>query len=103
MLNGFVAACVMSAMGLWAPATSPSARTIVRLVGQRGTITVTSTTNGPRYSASDSRGTSICSNLTLDELRRNHPAVYRLVDPTLCGEPYSAHQLPAPLLMAGSD
>jgi hypothetical protein len=87
MLNGIVAACMISAMGLATP-TAPVARqsdkTIVRLVGQRGAITISSTAGGPRYSASDARGGSICTNLTIEQLRANQPEIYKQVNPAIC-------------------
>jgi hypothetical protein len=70
------------------PAAEPAARSvdpqgpvIVRLVGQHPTITVTSTPDGPRYSAKANDGRTIVANATLDELRAQHPEIYKYVEP----------------------
>jgi hypothetical protein len=85
MLNGFIATMLMSAMGAGAPANH-GGRTIVRLVGQRGAISVCSSASGPRYSATDPRGAAIFTNLSLAELRKTHPDLSRQIDSANCDD-----------------
>ena len=56
---------------------------IVRLVARKSTITVTAGPHGPLYSAADESGRAVVSNATLEQLRKDHPNVYRQVEPTL--------------------
>jgi hypothetical protein len=56
---------------------------IVRLVARRSTITVTAGPHGPLYSSADESGRPVVSNSTLEQLRTDHPDVYRQVEPTL--------------------
>jgi hypothetical protein len=81
MLNGFLAACML----LNAPIAQNN-RTIVRLVGQHATVTISSSATGPVYSATDSHGKSIVKNATIEELRANHPELYRQINPAVCVE-----------------
>ena len=60
---------------------TPEGRVIVRLVGQHPTITVTSSPDGPRYSARSKDGVAIVSGATLEELQANHPDLAKFVRP----------------------
>jgi hypothetical protein len=52
---------------------------IVRLVGRTKTLTVTSTAAGPAYSVTSPAGQPLLTQGTLDDLRRQHPDLYRQV------------------------
>jgi hypothetical protein len=52
---------------------------IVRLVGRMKTLTVTSTATGPAYSVTSPDGEPLLTQGTLDDLRREHPDLYRHV------------------------
>ena len=60
---------------------TPEGPVIVRLVGQHPTITVTSSPDGPRYSARSKDGQAIVSGATLEELQANHPDLAKFVRP----------------------
>jgi hypothetical protein len=64
--------------------TAPAYRTIVRLVGRDLTVTISAGPHRTLYSAKDAKGTLLASNVTLDELRDQHPDVYKQVQPALC-------------------
>lgn len=64
-----------------AGARTPEGPVIVRLVGQHPTITVTSSPDGPRYSARSKDGVMIVSGATLEELQANHPDLAKFVRP----------------------
>jgi hypothetical protein len=81
MLNGFLAACVL----LNAPIAQNN-RTIVRLVGQHATMTISSSATGPVYSATDARGKAMVRNATLEQLRANHSELYRQINPAICAQ-----------------
>jgi len=61
----------------------PGHRTIVRLVSRGHAITATSTPRGPVYSATTADGAILATDLSLDELRLQQPALYREISPTL--------------------
>lgn len=61
----------------------PSGPVIVRLVGRHQSVIVTSSGQGPRYSVRDNSGKMLVANATLDQLRTDHPDVYRLVEPSI--------------------
>jgi hypothetical protein len=46
-------------------------------------ITVTSSPDGPRYSAIASDGRTIVANATLEQLRAEHPELYKFVNPNV--------------------
>lgn len=69
-----------------AAASSPL---IVRLVSRNHTITVTAGPSGPLYSQSDATGHLMVKPATLQELRVQHPDLYRQVQPA------TAYQLDA--------
>ena len=52
---------------------------IVRLVGRTKTMTVTATAKGPTYSVVSASGEQLLTQGTLDDLRRQHPDLYRQV------------------------
>lgn len=62
---------------------------IVRLVSRNQTITVTAGPTGPLYSQSDATGHVTVKPATLQELRAEHPDLYRQVQPA------TAYQLDA--------
>jgi len=69
------------------PAQAPSAAypVIVRLVGRNQTITITSGPRGPLYSAVNRAGELIVQSATLEQLRREHPQLYRQIAPATAG------------------
>lgn len=67
-------------------ADEPDGPVIVHLVGRHETITVTSSPRGPLYSARGSDGQTIVANATLDELRAEHPEIYRLLEPGVAAD-----------------
>lgn len=69
-----------------ATADDPQGPVIVRLVGRHQTITVTSGPAGALYSAQTATGKMIVANATLDELRTDHPEVYRLLEPGIAAD-----------------
>ena len=69
-----------------AAAEAPEGPVIVRLVGQHQAITVTSSPHGPLYTAQTADGQTIVANATLDELRTDHPEIYRFVEPSLAAD-----------------
>jgi len=66
-------------------------KVIVRLASQHGAISVLSTENGVRYSATDKSGKTLVSNATLQDLKEQHPDLYRQVTPV-----FSATDAPIP-------
>jgi hypothetical protein len=68
-----------------APTTAPAAGypVIVRLVGRDTEITICSSPDGPVFSASTRSGEVLVTHVSLDELRENHPSLYRFVHPAL--------------------
>ena len=83
----------------------PHGPVIVHLVSRHQALTVTSSPSGPRYSARASNGTPIVANATLDELRTDHPEIYRLLHPGVAADagaarvPVLADLRPEPPLM----
>jgi hypothetical protein len=55
----------------------------VRLKGGEQTVTVTAGPHGPLYSAVAASGAVLASNATLDELKAQHPSIYRFVHPAM--------------------
>lgn len=75
--------------------TTPEGPVIVRLVGRsHPTITVTSSPDGPRYSARGDDGRMIVRGATLDELRANHPELARFVVPAVAVHADDAGTMP---------
>ena len=67
-----------------AASASKAFPTITRLVGRDVTITITAGPRGPLYSATDRAGKPLASDLTLDQLRAAHPALYKQIEPAVC-------------------
>src|SRR5688572_19503094 len=65
---------------------APQGPVIVRLVGQHQSITVTSGPDGPLYTAQTADGQPIVANATLEELRADHPEIYRFVEPGVAAD-----------------
>jgi hypothetical protein len=59
-------------------------KTIVRLASQHNDISVIATDRGVRYSAIDKSGRVLVSNATLDDLKQQHPDLYRQLAPATC-------------------
>ena len=66
------------------PAQGTDGKVIVRLVSRTNDISVIATSNGVRYSAVDKSGRALVSNATLDDLKAQHPDLYRQLAPTMC-------------------
>jgi hypothetical protein len=68
-----------------APTTAPSAGypIIVRLVGRDTEVIICSSPDGPVFSASTKSGEVLVTHVSLEELRDNHPDLYRFVHPAL--------------------
>jgi hypothetical protein len=69
-----------------AEAVTPDYPVIVRVVGRHQTITVTAGPAGPLYSAATNDGETLVAAATLEQLRREHPDLYRQLEPTLALE-----------------
>jgi hypothetical protein len=61
---------------------APQGRVITRLVGQRQTITITSTSAGVRYSVAVD-GKPILASATIDELRLKSPESFRQIQSSI--------------------
>ena len=84
-----------AAAGQLATAEGP---VIVRLVGHNHpTITVTSSPDGPRYSAQAKDGRAIVRGATLDELQANHPELAKFVQPTIAVHADAGDVVPEPV------
>jgi hypothetical protein len=59
---------------------------IVRLVSRSDEITITAGPNGPLYTATLSDGTHAFTNLSLEDLRNQQPAIYRQVHPAMSAD-----------------
>jgi hypothetical protein len=70
-------------------------RVIVRLVGRTKTMTVMSTSKGPTYSVVGAKGELLLTQGTLDDLRRQHPDLYRQVRQGLVSTHGDAAAVPA--------
>ena len=80
---------------------TPEGPVIVRLVGHNHpTITVTSSPEGPRYSAQANDGRVIVRGATLEELQANHPELAKFVQPTIAVHADAGDVVPEP---AGSE
>src|SRR2546423_10551307 len=66
------------------PAPANDGRVIARLVSRSNDISAIATPDGVRYSATDKHGHTLVSNATLDELKANHPALHRQLNPAIC-------------------
>ena len=55
----------------------------MRLVGRDKEVTICSSPEGPVFSAATKSGEVLVTHVSLEELRENHPALYRFVHPAL--------------------
>ena len=78
----FIAKIAFAAQMAAVPAPKDG-KTIVRLVSRHDNISIVSTSHGVRYSATDTSGRTIVTDATLDDLKEQHPELYRKVMPTL--------------------
>ncbi|MCY2951532.1 MAG: hypothetical protein NTU53_06090 [Planctomycetota bacterium] len=62
------------------PPPRSTAPVIVHLVSRHQTITIHATPTGPVYSVKDNSGAVIVAAATLDQLRRDHPAIYNEIN-----------------------
>jgi hypothetical protein len=63
-----------------ASAESPTGLEIVRIVSRDQTVIVTAGPHGSLYSVNDADGRTLVANASLDELRDQHPDIYRLLE-----------------------
>jgi hypothetical protein len=80
-----LAQITMTAQLAAAPIPAHDGKTIVRLVSRSQDISIVATSGGTRFSASDRAGVILASNLTLDQLKQQHPDIHRQVEPVWCG------------------
>ena len=85
---------------------TPEHPVIVRLAGRREVVTVSGGPNGPVYSVSDHQGRTMLSHATLDELRDQHPDIYRQIRSLVATDTGAVtataeSSRPAPTLWAG--
>ena len=59
---------------------------IVHLVSRDHVVSVTAGPNGPLYSAKTKDGEMVASGLTLEQLREEHPDVYRRLHPAMSAD-----------------
>ena len=78
------------------PAHVDGRPTIVHLVNRSEVVTVMAGPTGPLYSATTQDGTLLVSGATLDQLREQHPDVYKRLHPAI-----TASNDDAPVLHAG--
>ena len=63
---------------------------IVHLVSRDHVVSVTSSPDGPLYSAKTKDGVMVASGVTLEQLRANHPAVYRQLHPAISADAHAS-------------
>ncbi|HEX8524218.1 MAG TPA: hypothetical protein VF669_18330 [Tepidisphaeraceae bacterium] len=66
-----------------AVAAADSDPVIVRVVSRHNVVTIRSSPRGPLYSVADEQGSTLVAKVTLEELRTEHPDIYRQVAPAL--------------------
>jgi hypothetical protein len=59
---------------------------IVHLVSRDHVVSVTTGPDGPLYSAKTKDGVMVATGLTLQQLREEHPAVYRRLHPAISAD-----------------
>jgi hypothetical protein len=79
-----LARAILSAQTAAITVTVPQEKVIVKLVCRNQTVSVLSTPQGVRYSASDLAGKTLFGATTLQNLKTDHPEVYRLVESSVC-------------------
>ena len=78
-----------------ASAVAPAAEQypmIVRIVGRHHAITVTAGPAGPLYSATTTDGRALVAGATLEQLRQDHPDLYRQLNPSIAVESDENHR-----------
>ena len=68
---------------------------IVHLVSRDHVVSVTSGPNGPLYSAKTKDGVMVASGLTLQQLREEHPDVYRQLHPAISADAHASIDIAA--------
>ncbi|HEV2293287.1 MAG TPA: hypothetical protein VGR35_05490 [Tepidisphaeraceae bacterium] len=63
---------------------------IVHLVSRDHVVSVTSGPDGPLYSAKTKDGVMVATGVTLQQLRENHPDVYRKLHPAISADASAA-------------
>jgi len=87
-----------------APTTAPAPAypVIVRLVGRDKEVTICSGPDGPVFSAVTKAGDVLVTHATLEELRENHPSLYRFVHPALVTDASVGRPQSVPMITAES-
>ena len=85
-----------------APTPAPAAGypIIVRLVGRDTEVTICSSPDGPVFSATTKAGEVLVTHVSLEELRDNHPDLYRFVHPALVARADEDASVGAPTVYA---
>jgi hypothetical protein len=85
-----------------APTAAPAAGypVIVRLVGRDKEVTICAGPDGPVFSATTKDGEVLVTHVSLEELRENHPSLYRFVHPALVTDASGDARIPAPMIYA---
>ena len=89
-----------------APMTAPTAAPaagypiIVRLVGRDKEVTICASPDGPVFSATTKDGEVLVTHVSLEELRENHPSLYRFVHPALVTDASGDARITAPMIYA---
>jgi hypothetical protein len=85
-----------------APTTAPAAGypIICRLVGRDKEVTICAGPDGPLFSASTKAGEVLVTHVPLEELRENHPSLYRFVHPALVTHASGDASISAPVIHA---
>ena len=85
-----------------APMEAPAAGypIIVRLVGRDKEVTICSSPDGPVFSATTKAGEVLVTHVPLEELRENHPSLYRFVHPALVTHASGDASIGAPMIYA---
>lgn len=84
------------------PTTAPARAypVIVRLVGRDKEVTICAGPDGPVFSASTKAGEVLVTHVTLEELRENHPSLYRFVHPALVTDASGEELQSSPMIHA---
>ena len=82
-----------------APAGYP---VIVRLVGRDKEMTICAGPDGPVFTAYTKAGEVLVTHATLEELRQNHPSLYRFVHPALVTDASVNRHQSVPMITAES-
>jgi|SRR5687767_4861753 len=87
-----------------APTTAPAEAypVIVRLVGRDKEVLICAGPDGPLFSASTKTGEVLVTHVPLEELRQNHPSLYRFVHPALVTDASVGAPQSVPMMTAES-